>query len=126
MANTVSVAVQMDKILDQYSAEVKKVADEAITETAKESRRKLRSTSPRKTGHYSRGWSVKKVRGQNGISEVIVHNKTDYQLTHLLENGHVIRNGKGTYGRTNGIKHIAPVEEWAAEELPREIERRLD
>ena len=57
--------------------------------------------------------------------DVIVHNRTDYQLTHLLENGHVIRNKKGEYGRTRPIKHIAPVAEWAENELPNEIERGL-
>ena len=126
MSKTESVAIQMGRIMDQYSKEVKEVTDEAITQTANESRRKLRNTSPKKTGHYDRGWSIKKVKGRNGISEVTIHNKTDYQLTHLLENGHVIRNAKGKYGRTNGIKHIKPVEEWAQDELPLEIERRLD
>jgi len=55
----------------------------------------------------------------------VVHNTKHYQLTHLLENGHVVRNKKGTYGRAPAIKHIAPVEEWANNELPNEIERSL-
>ena len=68
---------------------------------------------------------------KNGLSvsgnivNIVVHNKTDYQLTHLLENGHVIRNKKGDWGRTRPIKHIAPVEQWANSELPEEIERAL-
>ena len=46
--------------------------------------------------------------------------------THLLENGHMIVNGKGTYGRAPAIKHIAPVEQWANSELPEEIKRELE
>ena len=116
----------MAEILDTYAKDVKTATDKSIDKVTKESVQKLKSTSPRKTGDYAKGWTKKKVKGRNGIDEVTVHNKTDYQLTHLLENGHVVRNAKGTYGRTNGIKHIKPVEEWAVSELPLEIERELE
>lgn len=130
MANTNSVAIQMADILDDYSKEVRRAMTEAEDKIAKESVRKLKNTSPKRNGknhirRYAEGWRVKPVRTNTGIPDVIVHNKTNYQLTHLLENGHVIRNGKGEYRRTNGIKHIAPVEEWANSELPLEIEREL-
>lgn len=125
MADTSSITVQMDKILDSYSREVQEATNKAIDSVAKDAASKLRDTSPRKTGDYAKGWKVKKERGRDGIQTVTVHNKTNYQLTHLLENGHVVRNKKGTYGRTRPIKHIAPVEEWAVDELPREIEERL-
>lgn len=124
MANTNSVAIQMEKILEQYSKEVKDVTDKSIEKVSKESVQKLKNTSPKRTEKYARSWTKKKVKGRNGIDEVTVHNK-QYQLTHLLENGHIVRNSKGTYGRTNGIKHIKPVEEWAQDALPQEIERRL-
>lgn len=125
MAKTGSVALQMQDILDDYSKDVKEATNDAIEKTSKESVRKLKDTSPKKSGEYAKGWKIKKERGRDGIATVTVHNKI-YQLTHLLENGHVVRNAKGTYGRTSGIKHIAPVEEWAASELPLEIERELE
>lgn len=125
MASTESVAVQMEKILDEYDKKVKDATNNSIDSVSKESVQKLKSTSPKRTGKYARGWGTKKERGTGGISTVIVKNKV-YQLTHLLENGHVVRNAKGTYGRTPGIKHIEPVEEWAASELPQEIERELE
>lgn len=117
MAKTESVAAQMKELLDEIDTDVKRSAKDNIGRVAKESVQKLKNTSPRKDGDYAKGWAVKK----EGDMDAIVHNKTDYQLTHLLENGHVIRNKKGTYGRTNGIKHIAPVEDWAVDELPRRI-----
>ena len=117
MAKTDSVAVQMKQVLDEINKDVETSTRKNIDRTAKESVQKLRNTSPKKTGSYAKGWGTKK----QGDMDVVVHNRTDYQLTHLLENGHVIRNKKGTYGRTHGIKHIAPVEEWAADELPRRI-----
>ena len=37
----------------------------------------------------------------------------------------VIKNKKGEYGRTSPKKHIGPVNDWACDELPKEIEREL-
>ena len=117
MAKTGSVSAQMQELLDEVNKDVESSAKKNIQSVSKESVQKLKNTSPQKTGSYAKGWGTKK----QGDMDVIVHNRTDYQLTHLLENGHVIRNKKGTYGRTHGIKHIAPVEEWAVDELPRRI-----
>ena len=121
MAKTKSVAIQMKQILDEFDDKVNRVLNEAAVETADESADKLRNTSPRKSGEYAEGWTVKK----EGDGDVVVHN-THYQLTHLLENGHVIRNKKGTYGRTSGKKHIKPVETWANKEFQNKIERGLN
>lgn len=117
MANTESVSAQMTELLDEVNKDIEKSAKTNIQKVARESVQKLKNTSPVKSGSYAKGWGTKK----NGDMDVIVHNRTDYQLTHLLENGHVIRNKKGTYGRTHGAKHIAPVESWAVDELPRRI-----
>lgn len=127
MAKTKNVEIQMAEILDEVQKGAKEALGKGIDNVSKESVQKLRNTSPRRTsgknaGRYAKGWTVKK----NRDGDVVVHNKTDYQLTHLLENGHVIRNKKGTYGRTHGIKHIAPVEEWASDELPRRVMEDLN
>lgn len=121
MANTKSVTIQMQKIMDEFSDKVNDVLEKSANQVGDEAVEKLRNTSPKRTGKYASGWRVKK----EGKGDVIVHNATDYQLTHLLENGHVIRNKKGTYGRTNGIKHIKPVETWANKEFQRKIEEGL-
>ena len=121
-----SLTVQMSRILEEYSEEVQDVTNDAIQKIAKESVQKLKNTSPKRPGHgeYARGWTIKREKGLDNIATLIVHNK-QYQLTHLLENGHIVRNKKGTYGRAPAIKHIQPVEEEANTELPQEIERQL-
>jgi hypothetical protein len=123
MAETISV--QMRKILDAYEERVENVYEVSVSRVSREAVQRLRNTSPKKSGSYARGWTLKKVKSRANVTDVIVHNRTDYQLTHLLENGHVIRNKKGEYGRTRPIKHIAPVAEWAENELPNDIERGL-
>lgn len=120
-----SLVVQMDKILDEFSRDLKNATNEAADSVAKQSVQKLRNTSAKRTGRYARGWGVKREKGTNGINTVIIRNRTDYQLTHLLEKPHLIRNKKGTYGYTKGDGKIKDVEEWAKQEFPTEIERRL-
>lgn len=122
---TESVSVQLGKVLDEYNEHVQDVTNATFKKAAREAANSLKSSSPKRTGSYAAGWSVKNL-GKNGkIVDLVVHNRTDYQLTHLLENGHVIRNKKGTYGRTSGQKHIAPVADRVNSEVPQEIERQL-
>lgn len=116
MANE-SVAVQMQKLLDEVNKDVQESTKRNINAITKESVQKLRNTSPSKTGEYAKGWGVKK----QGDMDSVVYNRLMPGLTHLLENGHVIRNKKGTYGRAPAHKHIKPVEDWAIDELPRRI-----
>ena len=57
-------------------------------------------------------------------SQFIVKNK-QYQLTHLLENGHdVVSHGKKV-GHVSGRPHIKPVEEWCKTEVEKRIRKEL-
>ena len=112
MAKTMSVAAQGADLLDEFNEEFQKKVEEAGETTAKECAAKLRNTSPRRSGNYAKSWRYKKEG--NGY---IVYNAKHYQLTHLLENGHVVRNKYGTYGRVSGIKHIEPVEQFGINEF---------
>ena len=124
MAETLTV--QMERILDEYSERVQNVSQVAVQRVGRESVKKLRNSSPKKTGSYSRGWRLKVLKMSGNVTDVVVHNATDYQLTHLLEHGHVVVNAKGTFGRAPSHPHIKPVEEWANNELPEIIERELE
>ena len=112
-----SVYAQLGDVMETIRKQVEGAADRATTAVAKESVQKLKNTSPKKSGDYAKGWRVKKL----GAHEQIVYNATNYQLTHLLENGHVIRNKKGEYGRAPAHPHIKDVEQEAIAELPRRI-----
>lgn len=120
----IDIVGQMEKILDDYSHDVKEAAADSFDQVSKEAVGKLKSSSPKRKGKYASGWTRKK-EVYRGISSYVVHNKTCYQLTHLLENGHVVRNKKGTYGRAPARPHIKPVEEWAQTAVVDEIERNL-
>ena len=117
---------QLSEIFDDYQRDFKRKVNNSVDKVGKESVNKLKNTSPSKTGDYARGWRLKRERGRNGINDVTIHNATDYHLTHLLENGHVVRNKKGTYGRAPAHKHIAPVEEYFNSKVVEEIQRELE
>lgn len=131
MAYKGTVQEQMDRLISDYTEQVIKASDGAIHGIAEECVQKLKNTSPKKTGSYAKGWAVKTLKKGKYVGifahtgTYIVHNRTDYHLTHLLENGHMIVNAKGTYGRTRAHPHIAPVEDWAADELPNTIKREI-
>lgn len=120
-----SISVQLEKIMKAYGDRVKDAYNVSVNRVSREAVTRLRNTSPKRKGEYARGWTLKRIRARGGLTDVIVHNKV-YQLTHLLEKGHLIRNKYGEYGRAPAYPHIKPVEEWANDELPNEIERELE
>lgn len=116
MANSNNFTQEILRYLKDYTDDVKDEVKKASKEIAKESAQKLKTSSPKKSGKYRKGWTSKKV---NEVQ--VVHNKTRYQLTHLLEKGHASRNG----GRVGAIVHIKPVEENAIREFERRIEEAV-
>ena len=110
-------------ILQDYSVEVSKAAAEAVTEVSKEATKKLRQTSPKRSGKYGKGWASK-VEKTATTAEATVYGKTGtYQLAHLLEHGHARRGG----GRkVDGIVHIKPVEDWAISEVEKRIREKVE
>lgn len=108
-------------ILNEYSDDIKDAIMQEAETIAKKGANKLRQTSPKNTGKYSKGWKVKTIKGKNYISSNI-HNSTNWQLTHLLEKPHVIRNKNGTYGISKPKVHIEPVEQECIQEYERNVE----
>ena len=82
-------------ILDDYSKDIQEGIEDSAVEVAKKGASTLKKTSPvnkKKTSHkgkYAKGWRTKTEKSFGSVN-VIIHNATDYQLTHLLEHGHVL------------------------------------
>ena len=117
------LTVEIGNVLEEYNAELDKEVQIVMLAAAKEAAKKLQDTSPKKTGKYARGWTVK---SDFDSKTYTVHNAAKPGLTHLLENGHLKKNQFGTYGRVDGIPHIKPVEEWANAEVLKRLEQRLN
>lgn len=76
------------------------------------------------TGEYARGWTYE-VNEKRLWTEVTIYNNHP-ALPHLLEYGHVTRNGTGrTFPRTPAHEHIAPVADELIETYEREVLDKL-
>ena len=109
--------IDISNILDEYSKEVQDGITKAAEDIAKKGANELKTKSPKRTGKYSKGWKVEKKKG-NGFVHTTIYNSTDWQLTHLLEKPHLLRNGK----KSKPIVHIEPVEEKCIKEFQKEVE----
>lgn len=122
MSKEIVIGAQLAEILNEYNHALDETVNKEIEKITKETVAKLKAESPRgKTGKYARGWGSKR----NADGSAVVYNKTHGSRTHLLENGHLIRNKYGTFGRTRAIPHIRPVEEWADDQFIKRIENQI-
>ena len=96
------LAKEINKALAEYANGVGEEMEKVAETVAKNGVKTLKLRSPKLTGDYAKGWRAKKVGGA-----WVVHNATNYQLTHLLEKGHAKVGG----GRVGARVHIKPVEE---------------
>lgn len=108
--------LEIADILDEYSNDIQEAITERTIKVAKQGADDLKANSPKRTGDYKKGWRVKTTKGKGFVS-CIIHNATNYQLTHLLEKPHLKRNG----GLTTPKVHIAPVEEKSIKQYEQEV-----
>ena len=116
-----NLASEVMKGLTEYSkfatAEMKRAVKKAGTSVKKE----ISENAPKDTGTYAKSWTVKTTKESSDKLEVTVHSRNRYQLAHLLEYGHSLRNG----GRAKAQPHIAPAEENGVNTLEKAIEKAL-
>ena len=102
--------------LEQYAWEVREEVDSAVVRVARRCLAQIRRNSPKKTGDYRKGWTMKTEKGRlNTVA--LIYNRTRYFLIHLLEFGYQ----KVTGGRVEGEPHVEPAEQQAERELLTEI-----
>lgn len=111
--NVDQLGAQIAEMLAQYTEEVTDGVKKLALRVGKDYKKNLERDSPKgKYGgkHYAKRWRVKTV--SEGMYDIhIVDHNLSYQLTHLLENGHQLRQG----GRARAFPHIAKNQELASQ-----------
>jgi hypothetical protein len=120
MTEIEGVAQEILKQLQYYARNVSEKVDAAKEENAKACLKAIKMNSPKgkRNGAYAKGWRIKRTS-----KKLVIHNSTDYQLTHLLEHGHVTRDGAD---RTQEKPHIRPAEETAVRNFLRDVEGAIE
>lgn len=115
---------ELEGILDDYTDEVIEITNKNINKTAYNTVKDLKVAGNFKdrTGEYRKSWSQKPVATTLGITSRVVYSRSPhYRLTHLLEKGHLSRDGKPV----KAYPHIAPVEEKNIKEFVENIKKDL-
>lgn len=124
MADKVSIDKLASTIMEGLE-EYKELQTENLKKAVKKAgntvKKEIEDNAPVKSGTYKKSWAVKKTKETSNSLTVVVHSKNRYQLAHLLEKGHALRNG----GRSKAIPHIKPAEEVGISQLEEDIERSL-
>ena len=107
------------EILEEYGDDVAEGLRQAVLSVADIAKQEVKAGAPYRTGKYRKGWSVRKDTADRFRTDAIIHNRTRYQIAHLLEKGHAKRGG----GRVEDIVHIAPAEQRAVKNLEEAVKR---
>ena len=117
--------------LEEYGGEVKENLAAVTKSVTQQGVKALRSesastfgTTKKRKKKYSKTWTSTMQTGRLSTQGTIYN--TQAGLPHLLENGHVSRNGTGrTFGNVPGREHIAKVERELSEIFMREVSSKL-
>lgn len=124
------MSIKVDDLVEAVRGELEEYADEvtgdvkqAVKEVAKATVKEVKAKSPerRRAGGYKKSWGQVKVSETKGSVVISIRNKKYYWLTHLLENGHALKNGD----RTRAFSHIKPAEDFAARELEKKVKAKI-
>jgi len=115
MAKIKGLSEEIVKALIEYTEEITEGIEQSKKTVAERAVGILKETSPKGySKSYAKGWRVSDIDGKQ-----VIHNKTDYELTHLLEFGHAKVSG----GRVAARSHIRPVEEQVIREFEDAVEK---
>lgn len=130
-----NLSEQMKKILDDMTIETRKKIEKVADDSSEYGLKLIKKRSPRDSnrkssrtgkGRYASGWRDEKEYVGALIMKHTLHNVNEPTLTHLLENGHVVKNQFGTYGRARAIPHIEVTENDTADYFERNVIKELE
>ena len=128
-----SIYEQIRRHMDEVQKDIDDLVSNTGLQVAKECVAELKNKSPNDSGKYAKSWTYREEKGLLGAKSYVVYNARHWQLTHLLENGHLIRNKYGIQTRkppgsgneTDPHKHIGPAEQKFCQEYYNRISRGI-
>lgn len=118
------LASVLNKALAKYGDEVLEDVETVTKSVARDAVRELKNTAP-SGGSYARGWSHKAQKGSTYKLSETVYNRTDPQLTHLLEKPHDTGGGGHYPKKVDYTGNIAKIEEEYTNKYMEEVLAKL-
>lgn len=118
----------VNKILAEYQGSIEENLDIITKQMGQKGATALRNQSRQSleqhTGNYAKGWTYG-FRKTRRYANVTIYND-HYSLPHLLEHGHLIKNGTGrVYGTVKGREHIKPIADEIVSKYQEEVISKL-
>lgn len=99
----------LEGVLDNYATDLRAAINADTEAAAQRLKKAISAEAPVKTGKQKKSWRITK-EYLGGVDLKTVVHSTDYRKVHLLENGHVTRNGltrtKPTYYVSRNAERI--------------------
>ena len=110
-----------EEVVEELENGLVDIANNAVEELKRLSPVYKGSSKKLKKGDYRKKWKCL-VEKERGVTRVTIYNQKG-GLTHLLEHGHVVRNGtKRIVGNAPAIPHISIAEEHAEKKIDKLME----
>ena len=111
----------LESVLDNYATELRTAINADTEAAAQRLRKAISAEAPIMTGKQKKSWRIAK-EYLGGVDLKTVVHSTDYQKVHLLENGHLTRDGKTRtkptyYVSSNAERIIQEYEQTVAETI---------
>lgn len=131
MADTIDINDFSDALYKTISSEFKDVnkkVNKGIERISRDTKKMVQEKSPvykgksknLEKGKYQKNWEITTLT-RNGTSRKVIHNK-QYQLVHLLELGHDLKNKNSIkYGEVKAYPHVKDAQEYADREADKLI-----
>ena len=100
----------LNDVLKDYTTELREAINSETDAAAERLKKAISDDAPVRTGKQKKSWK--------GIDEQAIVHSTDYRKPHLLENGHLTRDGRT---RTKPIHYISKNEERIIDEYERNV-----
>lgn len=132
MADTIDITEFSDALYKTISSEfteVNKKVNKRIQIISREAKKMVQEKSPvykgksqkLEKGKYQKNWEITTLT-KNGTSRKVIHNK-QYQLVHLLELGHDLKDKNGRkYGEVKAYPHVEKAQEYVDSEADKLLE----
>lgn len=108
-------------VLEEYSGTITETVNDITVKAANQLKKDISADAPVKTGKQKRSWKVTKEKVA-GLDVVAIVHSTDYRKVHLLEKGHLTRNG---VTRTKAIHYVSTNEEKMIQQYQNDVVKAI-